>query len=53
VDSVTESAGGVDVTFHHGYDPLLRPAGGVEVACVLHPQPVTTEPSRPENHDRA
>jgi peptide/nickel transport system ATP-binding protein len=53
VESVTESAGGVDVTFHHGYDPLLRPAGGVEVACVLHPQPVTTEPSRPENHDRA
>ena len=53
IESLTESAGGVDVTFHRGYDPVLRPTDGVEVACVLHPHPVTTEPSRPENHDRA
>jgi len=53
IESMDEAPGGLDVTFHRGYDPLLRPAGGVEVACVLHPDPVTTEPSRPENHDRA
>jgi peptide/nickel transport system ATP-binding protein len=37
---------GVDVVFHPGVDPDLRPSGGVEVACVLHPRPVTTEPAR-------
>jgi oligopeptide/dipeptide ABC transporter ATP-binding protein len=48
VDSVQESSEGVEVTFHQGYDPLLRPSGGVEVACVLHPTPVTPEPALPE-----
>jgi peptide/nickel transport system ATP-binding protein len=48
VESVEEVSDGVEVTFRKGYDPLLRPSGGVEVACVLHPTPVTTEPSRPE-----
>jgi len=47
VESVEEAADGVRVTFHQGYDPLLRPSGGVEVACVLHPTAVTTEPSLP------
>jgi peptide/nickel transport system ATP-binding protein len=52
VEAMDDAAGGLDITFRPGYDPLLRPDGGVEVACLLHPQPVTTEPSRPENHDR-
>jgi peptide/nickel transport system ATP-binding protein len=37
---------GVRITFHDGVDPLLRASGGVEVACVLHPQPVTLEPAK-------
>ncbi len=49
VDSVEETNDGVEVRFHKGHDPLLRPSGGVEVACVLHPTPVTTEPALPEN----
>jgi peptide/nickel transport system ATP-binding protein len=53
VDEVKETAAGVEVVFHRGYDPELRRSGGVEVACVLHPQPVTPEPARPENHDRS
>ncbi|HEX6875153.1 MAG TPA: oligopeptide/dipeptide ABC transporter ATP-binding protein [Nocardioidaceae bacterium] len=48
VKSVEETTEGVQLSFHEGYDPLLRPSGGVEVACVLHPKPVTTEPSLPE-----
>ncbi|MGH3369704.1 MAG: oligopeptide/dipeptide ABC transporter ATP-binding protein [Nocardioidaceae bacterium] len=48
VDSIEETADGVAVRFHQGVDPLLRESGGVQVACVLHPTPVTTEPSRPE-----
>ncbi|MGZ4436833.1 MAG: ABC transporter ATP-binding protein [Nocardioidaceae bacterium] len=51
VESVEATAEGVEVTFHQGHDPLLRASGGVEVACVLHPQPVTIEPARPEDHD--
>ena len=31
-----------------GVDPALRRSGGVEVACILHPTPVTLEPVRPE-----
>jgi peptide/nickel transport system ATP-binding protein len=46
VDDLVETADGVDVVFHPGVDPDLRPSGGVEVACVLHPRPVTTEPAR-------
>jgi peptide/nickel transport system ATP-binding protein len=48
VDSVKETNEGVAIEFHKGYDPLLRKSGGVEVACVLHPHPVTTEPALPE-----
>ena len=48
VEAVEETVNGVEVRFHRGFDPDLRPSGGVEVACVLHPEPVTTEPSRPE-----
>ncbi|MDQ3616829.1 MAG: ABC transporter ATP-binding protein [Actinomycetota bacterium] len=51
VGEVNESGNGVEVVFHRGYDPELRPSGGVEVACVLHPQPVTPEPARPESAD--
>jgi oligopeptide/dipeptide ABC transporter ATP-binding protein len=35
VREVRESAGGVEVVFHDGSDPMLRPAGSVEVACHL------------------
>ncbi|HEY0774632.1 MAG TPA: ABC transporter ATP-binding protein [Nocardioidaceae bacterium] len=48
VDKVEETPEGVRLDFHQGYDPLLRRSGGVEVACVLHPTPVTPEPARPE-----
>ena len=48
VESVEETVDGVKVDFHKGYDPLLRQSGGVEVACVLHPRPVTPEPALPE-----
>lgn len=48
VEDVTETARGVEVRFRPGVDPLLRPSGGVEVACVRHPDLVTTEPSLPE-----
>ncbi|MGN6132780.1 MAG: ABC transporter ATP-binding protein [Nocardioidaceae bacterium] len=50
VEKISETAGGVEVRFHKGYDPLLRTSGGAEVACVLYPEPVTTEPARPEDH---
>ncbi len=46
VEAVERVGDGVRVRFHGGVDPDLRPSGGVEVACVLHPQPVTLEPSR-------
>ncbi|HET6626942.1 MAG TPA: ABC transporter ATP-binding protein [Nocardioidaceae bacterium] len=49
VEDIVETAGGVEVVFHKGYDPELRPAGGVEAACVLYPEPVTPEPARPES----
>ncbi|WP_435743880.1 ABC transporter ATP-binding protein [Nocardioides sp. SYSU DS0663] len=48
VARVEEVAGGVEVEFHDGVDPLLRRTGGVDVACVLHPEPVTTDPCRPD-----
>jgi peptide/nickel transport system ATP-binding protein len=52
VDSVQETGEGIEVRFHTGYDPLLRRSGGVDVACVLHPTPVTPEPALPEDHHR-
>jgi peptide/nickel transport system ATP-binding protein len=48
VESLEETGEGLEIRFHQGFDPLLRPSGGVEVACVLHPTPVTTEPALPE-----
>ena len=53
VDEIVETGDGVEVVFHKGYDPLLRPSGGAEVACVLYPQPVTPEPARAESHERS
>ena len=38
VDSIDADGAGARVTFHPGHDPALRPAGGVEVACVLYPE---------------
>jgi peptide/nickel transport system ATP-binding protein len=45
VSDIDEGAAGVTVTFHHGVDPALRQSDGVEVACILHPVPVTLEPT--------
>jgi oligopeptide/dipeptide ABC transporter ATP-binding protein len=44
VADISESSEGVTVAFHEGVDPALRRSGGVDVACVLHPTPVTLEP---------
>ena len=41
------------MTFRKGYDPLLRPSGGSEVACVLYPEPVTPEPALPEGNTKS
>ncbi len=49
VASLDETPEGLDVVFEPGVDPLLRQSGGVEVACVLHPSPITREPGRPDN----
>jgi peptide/nickel transport system ATP-binding protein len=38
VQDLTEESDGLHVRFHDGVDPRLRPAGGVEVACVLYPE---------------
>jgi hypothetical protein len=49
VRDLGEGPGGVSVTFNPGVDPALRQADGVEVACILHPTPVTLEPvARPD-----
>ncbi len=50
VEDISQTADGVEVRFHQGYDPLLRRSGDAEVACVLYPEPVTPEPARPEDH---
>ena len=47
VSEVTEDADGLTVRFHDGVDPALRASGGVQVACVLHPTPVTLGPHHP------
>lgn len=39
VDEITDAGNGVEIAFHPGVDPRLRPAGGVEVACVHFPEP--------------
>ena len=49
VEELRETRDGLEVQFHKGYDPKLRRSGGVEVACVLHPDPVTPEPAFPED----
>lgn len=48
VEALHDTENGVEVVFRSGVDPELRRTGNVEVACVLYPQPVTLEPSRPE-----
>jgi peptide/nickel transport system ATP-binding protein len=45
VSDISENSEGVTVTFHDGVDPALRRSGGVDVACILHPTPVTLEPA--------
>jgi peptide/nickel transport system ATP-binding protein len=45
VQELEEGPQGVTVRFHAGVDPGLRQADGVEVACILHPVPVTLEPT--------
>ncbi len=47
VRDVEATGDGVRIRFHDGVDPLLRQSGGAEVACVLHPHPVTLEPAKP------
>ena len=37
VAGLAEDGGGVHVEFRHPTDPALRPAGKVDVACVLYP----------------
>ena len=39
VDWIEDEGKGVRIRFHAGEDPRLRRAGGVEVACVLYPDP--------------
>jgi oligopeptide/dipeptide ABC transporter ATP-binding protein len=39
VETVTDTADGVRIDFRPGEDPALRRAGGVDVACVLYPDP--------------
>jgi peptide/nickel transport system ATP-binding protein len=39
VNSIEDEGKGVRIRFHAGEDPPLRRAGGVEVACVLYPDP--------------
>ncbi len=39
VEGIHDDGDGVRVEFREGVDPALRPAGGVEVACVLYPEP--------------
>ena len=39
VDAIEDEGKGVRIRFHAGEDPPLRRAGGVEVACVLYPDP--------------
>ena len=38
VDEITDAGNGVEIAFHPGVDPRLRPAGGVQVACVHYPE---------------
>ena len=45
VADIAETGDGVQVTFVDGVDPALRRSGDAEVACILHPTPVTLEPT--------
>ena len=50
VSDIGEGSDGVTVRFHDGVDPALRRSAGVDVACILHPTPVTLEPeARPSS----
>jgi oligopeptide/dipeptide ABC transporter ATP-binding protein len=48
IEQVEETSHGLRVDFRTGHDPRLRRSGGVEVACVLHPEPVTLGPGAPD-----
>jgi peptide/nickel transport system ATP-binding protein len=48
VAGLEEDGSGVRLDFHQPVDPALRPAGGVEVACVLYP-----DPSDPRANERS
>jgi peptide/nickel transport system ATP-binding protein len=48
VEELRETGEGLEVRFAGGVDPHLRRSGGVDVACVLHPTPVTLEPGAPD-----
>jgi peptide/nickel transport system ATP-binding protein len=45
VDEISAGTDGVTVRFRRGVDPALRRSAGSEVACILHPVPVTLEPT--------
>jgi peptide/nickel transport system ATP-binding protein len=47
VDAIEAVGSDVELRFHQHVDPALRPAGDVEVACVLYPGP---DGSQPEHH---
>ncbi len=47
VASIENAGDAIEMRFHDGVDPLLR-GEGVQVACVLHPEPLTLDPSRPD-----
>ena len=44
IEDISETSAGLQVTFVDGVDPALRRSGGADVACILHPTPVTLEP---------
>lgn len=46
VAGIDQDSAGVTIRFYAGEDPRLRPAGGVEVACHLHPDPGSLLPPR-------
>ncbi len=47
VDAMETRGDAVELRFHDGVDPALRPVSGVEVACVLYP---AADGSQPQHH---
>ena len=48
VREIADAGNGVEISFHAGVDPRLRPAGGVQVACVHYPETDDKEPPATE-----